>query len=80
MTLVFGALSIVQEALASLGSMSSIAVSDLCFLAAEIAGKMLVLKWLIAKPEILLREDETPKEIESSSVMSVLCKSRRKHT
>ena len=80
MTLVLGTLSIVQETLASLGSMSSIAVSNICFLAAEITRKMLLLKWLVAEPEILLREDETPEEIEFSSVMSVLCKTWRKHT
>ena len=60
-TLVLGTLSIVQETLASLGSMSSIAVSDICFLAAKITRKMLVFKWLVAEPEILLREDQTPR-------------------
>lgn len=80
MTLVLGTLSIVQETLASLGSMSGIAVSDIRFLAAEIARKMLVLKRLVAEPEIFLREDETPKGIAVLSVMSILPKTWRKHT
>ena len=62
MILVLNPLGVEEKALSCLGSMSSIAMSNILGLfIAEVCREMLVLKRGIAKPEVLFGEDEPSK-------------------
>lgn len=60
--LVLGVLGEVKEALAGLAGPGSSGVGDLGLLATEVVAEVLGGNWLIAKPEVLLRESKLPVE------------------
>ena len=62
MILILSALSVEEETLSCLGGMCGIGMRDvLGLLIAEVSGKVSMFEGCIAKPEVLLREDKTPK-------------------